>query len=101
MSPIVIDEETVFSFNFWLNDSIHYGMYYNNELFGRLACFDIQLRSQVYQLGCQLTQQKAFVVITCSATSCCLWGGLRTPLIKKLLLKDSTLQLPQQPNYTC
>jgi hypothetical protein len=88
--PILIDEHQVFTFKFWFNGKIQNGMYYRNELFCQLGTYTIQHRSRVYQLGCHLTQRDAFSAITCSATSCCLWGSLRSELVKQLLADPST-----------
>jgi hypothetical protein len=91
--PIVIDERQVFTFKFWFNGKIQNGMYYHNELFCQLGTFSIQHRSRVYQLSCQLARQNAFSAVTCSTTSCRLWGSLRAELVKQLLADPSTLSL--------
>lgn len=98
MLPLVIDERQVFTFKFWFNGKIQTGMSYYNELFCQLGTFSIQHRSRVYQLGCQLAQRGAFLAVTCSATSCCLWGSLRTDLVKQLLADPSGLRLPGLSN---
>jgi hypothetical protein len=85
LAPLV-NEDQIFSFKFWFNSTIQYGMFYNNELFCRLKVFDLQARSQAYQLGSKLVQQDAVIILTCTPTTCSLWGSLRSPLIKEMLL---------------
>jgi hypothetical protein len=87
----MINEDEIFSFKFWFNDTIQYGMFYKNELYCRLKTFDIQARPQAYQLGCRLARQNAVVVLTCSPTACSLWGCLRSPLVKEVLLCPASL----------
>ena len=86
MLPLVVNEEQIFAFNFWLSGSVRYGMYYQNELYCRLASFDIQKRPQVYQLGCKLTQQQTAIVLSSSVVACTLWGSLRAPAMKRILV---------------
>ncbi len=93
MLPIVIDERQVFTFKFWFNGKIQSGMYYHNELFCHLGTFPVQHRAHVYQISCQLAQRGAFLAITCSTISCCLWGSLRAELVKRLLADASTRSL--------
>lgn len=69
-------------------------MYYRNELFCQLARFEIQKRPQVYQLGFKLAQQDALIILTCSTSTCSLWGSLRSPSVKNILLNATALQLP-------
>ncbi|UBF24791.1 hypothetical protein K9N68_24480 [Kovacikia minuta CCNUW1] len=94
MLPLVIDEEKVFIFEFWFKDTLTQGMYCHNELFSKLRTFDIRQRSQVYRLACKLAQKDAFVVLTCTATTCSLWGSLRSSLIKEILLNPGSLKSP-------
>jgi hypothetical protein len=94
--PILINEEQVFSFKFWFDGNIHYGMFYQNELFFRLASFKPKQRPQVYQLGCKLARQNTLIALSCSETGCTLWGSLRSPLVKHILLNASLPELPAQ-----
>lgn len=87
MLPQIIDEQAVFIFKFWFDDTIQYGMYHRNELFCRLGSYAIQKRPQIYQFACRLAHKQALTVLTCTAQECSLWGNLRSPLIKELLLK--------------
>jgi hypothetical protein len=89
--PQVISESQIFVFKFWFGDSIRYGMYHQGELFCRLGTYDVSKRPQVYQFACKLTQKQALTVITSNTYDCSLWGSLRSPLVKDLLLK------PQDP----
>jgi hypothetical protein len=93
--PLLVNEEQIFTFNFWLNGSIRCGMHYQGELYCRLASFAIQKRPQVYQLGCKLTQQQTAIVLSSSAVACSLWGSLRDPSMKRILLTADTSNLLQ------
>jgi len=92
--PLIIDEAQIFAFKFWFNDSIYHGIYHRNELFCRLESFDIEKRQRVYQLGCQLSRQSVIIVLTLAPTTCSLWGGLRSPIVKDILLNPDILKLP-------
>ena len=85
MLPLLVNEEQIFTFNFWLNGSILCGMHHQGELYCRLASFSIQKRPQVYQLGCKLAQQQTAIVLSSSAIACSLWGSLRDPSMKRIL----------------
>lgn len=84
--PLVINEEQIFTFNFWFNGSVRVGMYHQGELYCRLESFEIQKRPQVYQLGCKLAQQYTAIVLSSSAVSCNLWISLRHPSTGRILL---------------
>lgn len=94
MSPLVVDESQVFSFKFWFSDTIQNGMYHRGELYCRLSSYDLKKRAQVYHLAYKLAQQDPLIVITVSTTTCSLWGSLRAPLVKNLLLDQTPLTLP-------
>jgi len=85
--PQVINENQVFIFKFWFSNTIRYGMYYQNELFCRLNTYPLARRAHAYQLACKLNQQNAVVLISCTPDNCSLWGSLRSPLVKDLLVK--------------
>lgn len=98
MLPQVIDEQAVFVFNFWFNNTIRHGMYHRNELFCRLGSYKIQKRPQIYQFACKLAQKQALTVLTCTVEECSLWGDLRSPLVKELLLKAGVCSLAASSN---
>jgi len=91
--PLILDEAEIFAFKFWFNDSICDGMYYKNELFCRLETFDLLNRSHVYQLGCKLSRQNVSVILTLTSATCDLWGSLRAPIVKDILLNPTMLKL--------
>ncbi|MBW4521759.1 MAG: hypothetical protein KME16_18925 [Scytolyngbya sp. HA4215-MV1] len=91
--PLVIDENQIFTFKFWFNDAVQIGMHYRGELYCRLHVYAIHDRSKVYHLACKLDQYDAIIVLSADAETCSLWGSLRSPLIKKLLLTPSLLTL--------
>ena len=94
MLPLVIQEEQIFSFEFWLNGSIHRGMHYRGELYCKLQTSDIHHRSQIYQLGCRLQKGNEPIILTCTPTTCSLWGSLRSAAAKEFLLHPEVFSLP-------
>lgn len=71
-------------------------MYYQDELFCKLATFEIEKRPQVYQVGCKLARQEASVILTLTPSQCSLWGSLRTKVVRSVLLGKTALNLPEQ-----
>lgn len=88
MLPIVINEQQVFTFQFWFDDSLRYGMYYRSELYCKLETFAISQRPQAYQIGCKLANQGTSIVLTLTDSTCNLWGSLRDPTVKDILLRS-------------
>ena len=85
MSPLIIDEEQIFPFNFWFNGTIRCGMHHNGELYCRVESFPLQKRPLVYQLGCKLARQHMAIALSSSVTTCSLWGSLRDAPLKRVL----------------
>ena len=79
MLPPVIDEENLFPFKFWFNNSIQEGMYYRNELFYRLHSIEIRHRARLYHYACRLAQKDTVVIVSATNTSCSIWLSLRSP----------------------
>jgi hypothetical protein len=93
VSPLILDEDQIFTFKFWFNDVVQIGMHYRGELYCCLSRYDICDRSKVYHLACKLDQHDVMSVMSINADICSLWGSLRSPLVKKLLLTPSLLTL--------
>lgn len=98
--PLVVNEEQVFTFKFWFNGKVHLGMSYQGELYCRLESFDLQRRPQVYQLGCKLSQQNTSIVLSSASATCSLWGSLRDPAVKRILLTLNTTNLLEAMLFT-
>lgn len=64
LCPVVLCENFVSPFKFWLEDTLHEGILYQDELFGCLDVFSDRQRTQVYELSNTLSQQGIQVVIT-------------------------------------
>ncbi|MDX2213208.1 MAG: hypothetical protein SFY66_07955 [Oculatellaceae cyanobacterium bins.114] len=77
MLPPVIDEEKLFPFKFWFNNSIQDGMFYRNELFYRLHSIDIRNRARLYHYACRIAQRDS-VVVSATDVSCSIWVSLRS-----------------------
>jgi hypothetical protein len=93
--PLLLSESTVFTFKFWFDGELRDGMCHQNELFCRLRSFSSQERSQVYHLGCKLTQMHPVIAVTTTDDRCSLWISLRDPHVESVLRKASSLELPQ------
>lgn len=93
MLPLVIDEQQVFIFKFWFDGKIQDGMHFQNELFCQIGTFGVSERSRVYQAACKLAHQGTLLAITCSDTTCRVWGNLRDETVKQLLVNPSVLGL--------
>ncbi|MDB9518412.1 hypothetical protein PN466_15820 [Roseofilum reptotaenium CS-1145] len=94
MLPLVVKENTLFTFKFWLNDQIQEGMNYKQEMFCRLYTLRPQFRAQLYQFGCKLTYNGTRVVISITEQHCSLWVSLRDPIVKAVLIDGLSLDLP-------
>ncbi|WP_216351429.1 hypothetical protein [Leptolyngbya sp. 'hensonii'] len=94
MLPLLVDEEDIFIFKFWLDNNIQDGMLYRNELFRRLREYDIAQRPQVYHLGCKLSQ-KALIVLSFTENKCSLWASLRDPEMQDTLRDIALSPLPE------
>jgi len=96
--PLLLSEANVFIFKFWFNGEFRDGMSYHDELFCCLRTFAAQERSQVYHLGCKLTQHYPVIALTTSDDRCGLWVSLRDPHLETILRQAPTLELPKMPN---
>lgn len=94
MLPLVVKENSLFTFKFWFNDQIQEGMNYQQEMFCRLCTLAPQCRAQLYQFGCKLTQNGTPVVISITDQHCSLWVSLRDPIVKAVLIDGIPLDLP-------
>lgn len=94
MLPLVVKENTIFTFKFWFDDQIQEGMNYQQEMFCRLYTLAPQFRAQLYQFGCKLTQNGTVVVISIADKHCSLWVSLRDPIVRSVLIDGLSLDLP-------
>ena len=99
MLPLILHEAQIFTFSFWFNGSIHWGMHHDGELYCRLESFPLQKRPQVYQIGCKLARQHTSIVLSSSAVACSLWGSLRDPSLKRILITVNTTSLLEAMLY--
>lgn len=77
MLPVVLSENVVNLFKFYMDGSIREGMWYNNELYGLAREFPESHRLKGYQIACELAEQGTPVVITASDDRYAIWIGLR------------------------
>jgi hypothetical protein len=88
--PPVIEESETFPFKFWLNNGIHDGMYYRNELFYRLHSVSLENRARLYHYACKMARND-IVVVTATADRCSIWVSLRSPSMMAQTLRDQPL----------
>ena len=78
MLPIVISEELVHRFNFYLNASVRQGMRHQDELYKLVHDFSLNARLSAYQKACDLMEQGIPAVVTASASGYAVWVSLRS-----------------------
>ncbi|MGK7902889.1 MAG: hypothetical protein AB4352_16060 [Hormoscilla sp.] len=77
MLPVVLSENLVNLFKFYMDGSIREGMWYDNELYGLAREFPESHRLKGYQIACELAEQGTPVVITASDDRYATWISLR------------------------
>lgn len=75
--PLVIREQMVVLFKFYMEQTICEGMTYCNELYRLVKVFSVKERLEAYRFGCELILQGAPVVITVSQARYVVWVNLR------------------------
>ncbi|HEY9860817.1 MAG TPA: hypothetical protein V6D16_15020 [Candidatus Obscuribacterales bacterium] len=78
MLPIVVNEELVHRFNFYLNASVRQGMRHQDDLYGLVHDFSLNARLSAYQKACELVEQGVPVIVTASALGYAVWVSLRS-----------------------
>ncbi|MGI0483958.1 hypothetical protein ACN4EK_00905 [Pantanalinema rosaneae CENA516] len=76
MEPLLISEDYVCFFKFWLDGQIQAGMRWEHKLFRHCRTFDKSHRQQVYSLAWALMEHQMQVVITASKTTYQVWISL-------------------------
>lgn len=79
MLPVVLSENVVNLFKFYMDGSIREGMWYNNELYGLARQLSGSHRLKGYQMACELAEQGTPVVVTASDDRYAIWISLRAP----------------------
>ncbi|HEY9615361.1 MAG TPA: hypothetical protein V6C64_00875 [Microcoleaceae cyanobacterium] len=75
--PLVVREQQVALFKFYMAQMICEGMTHNNELYQLIKVFSPKERLEAYRFGCELILQGAPVVITVSQQRYTVWASLR------------------------
>jgi hypothetical protein len=75
----VVPEDCVFPFNFYLNEQVHQGILYFNELYGLVREFKTHQRLTAYQSILDLIEQGNGVLMTVSSSHYRSWINLRSP----------------------
>ena len=78
MLPIVVNEELVHRFNFYLNASVRQGMRHQGDLYGLAHDFSLSARLSAYQRACELVEEGVPVIVTASALGYAVWVSLRS-----------------------
>jgi|SRR6476469_2811052 hypothetical protein len=78
MLPIVVNEELVHRFNFYLHASVKQGMRHQGELYGLVHEFSLNARLNAYQKACELVEQGLPVIMTASTWGYTVWVSLRS-----------------------
>lgn len=75
--PLVVREQQVALFKFYMDQAICEGMTHSNELYRLIKVFSLKERLEAYRFGCELILQGAPVVITVSQKRYTVWASLR------------------------
>lgn len=75
---ILIREELIVRFSFWMADQIQNGIRLRGELFQYVARFDTTQRQQAFDLASRLTQAGKPAVITVKDSHYTVWESLRS-----------------------
>lgn len=78
MLPVVISEQLVHFFKFYLNSQVKQGMRHGNDLYQFIDEFDRTDRLQAYQKACTLAEQGIPVVVTASSLKYAIWSNLKS-----------------------
>jgi len=79
MLPVVLSENVVNLFKFYMDGSIREGMRYNDELYVLAHKFPGSHWLKGYQIACELAASEKLVAITASDDRYAIWIGLRAP----------------------
>lgn len=94
--PVVLSEQIISRFTFYLLNTIHQGMRYQGELYGLAAEFNAHSRLQAYKTACELTANDVPLVITASLNGYKLWVNLKAPDVLSWLTANLSSQQPDQ-----
>ncbi|MDX2097473.1 MAG: hypothetical protein SFW36_06820 [Leptolyngbyaceae cyanobacterium bins.59] len=78
MLPILLNEQFVHFFKFYLNQQLQQGMRYRTELYCLVSEFDRTDRNKAYQRACELAEQGISVVMTASHFKYAIWKSLKS-----------------------
>ncbi|NET10438.1 MAG: hypothetical protein F6K16_38205 [Symploca sp. SIO2B6] len=93
LPTVLMAEDEINLFHFWLDDKIQDGISYNGEIFCCLCTLPPKYRAQLYHYACCLSQKDS-VVITLADQQCSLWVSLRSPnlgMLKTQKIDESTI----------
>jgi hypothetical protein len=95
MEPLLLSEDCVFFFKFWLDGHIQEGMRWGYKLFRHCRTFDKEHRQQVYALAWALMEHEVQVVITASRSHYQVWISLDSQPSASIATPDTTpIELP-------
>lgn len=75
--PTVINERDAQFFNFYLNGSVREGMFYYQEIYGKVCSFVEENRYDAFRLAIQLEEVGSRALVTISKSTCQVWIALR------------------------
>lgn len=90
METLLINEQFVSQFSYWMEGQMRKGMRFRNDLFEHIAVFGYRQRQQVFELTERLAETGKEMVVTVSPTQYTVWGNLR-------MIRPSTAQLSPVP----
>ncbi len=103
MEPLVVCEQFVSRFKFWLDGQMQDGMQHRNELFRWLRAEKVAGRQRIYDLGWALSHEGVHTIITASKEHYTLWVNLRSlaKLESASTLSEAEPELEENQNSLC
>lgn len=93
MEPLIICEQFISRFKFWLDEQVHDGMQHRHELFRHVRTETVTGRQRIYDLGWALSHEGVHTIITVSNNGYTLWINLRSLTKLEHLSRSSDAEL--------
>jgi hypothetical protein len=78
--PLIVGEQQVAQFKFYLNGALHDGLRYKNDLYRFVKEFRVDERLIAYQFACELILEGIPIIVSVSEHRYGVWVNLRNPL---------------------
>jgi hypothetical protein len=90
--PVLLIQDQVILFKFWLNGNVQEGLQYRNKLFFKSQLFQCYQRAEALELGYKISQKNIQTVITFSELNYTLWVDLQSSIAYDFFFLDLTFK---------